>query len=53
VLACYPSADLLAIANAAGDLGPLYPKVGLPSNIIVDRLEEASKASEEKEAPQR
>nr|XP_051207337.1 uncharacterized protein LOC127323204 [Lolium perenne] len=53
VLARYPSANLLAIANAAGDLEPLYPKVGLPSNIIVDRLEEASKASEEKETPQR
>jgi hypothetical protein len=53
VLARYPLADLLAIANAAGDLGQLYPKVGLPSNIIVDRLEETSKASEEKELPQR
>ncbi|KAK1613753.1 hypothetical protein QYE76_019270 [Lolium multiflorum] len=44
VLVRYPSANLLAIANAVGDLEPLYPKVGLPSNIIVNRLEEASKA---------
>ena len=52
VLVRYPSADLLAIANAVGDLEPLYPKVELPSNIIVNRLEESSKASEEKETPQ-
>ncbi|KAK1613601.1 hypothetical protein QYE76_019118 [Lolium multiflorum] len=52
ILVRYPSADLLAIANAVGDLEPLYPKVGLPSNIIVNRLEESSKASEEKETPQ-
>ena len=52
VLVRYPSANLLAIANAVGDLEPLYPKVGLPATIIVDRLEETSKASEEKETPQ-
>ncbi|KAK1670533.1 hypothetical protein QYE76_058692 [Lolium multiflorum] len=52
VLVCYPSANLLSIANAVGDLEPLYPKVVLPSNIIVDRLEDSSKASEEKETPQ-
>ena len=51
VLVRYPSANLLAIANAVGDLEPLYPKVVLPSNIIVDRLEESSKTSEEKEIP--
>ncbi|KAK1663207.1 hypothetical protein QYE76_051366 [Lolium multiflorum] len=38
VLARYPSANLLAIANAVGDLEILYPKVLLPANIIVDRL---------------
>ena len=52
VLVRYPSANLLAIANAVGDLEPLYPKVVLSSNIIVDRLEESSKVSEEKETPQ-
>jgi hypothetical protein len=52
VLARYPSANLLSIANAVGDLEPLYPKVILPANIIVDRLEKDSKAPEEKETPQ-
>ncbi|KAK1646744.1 hypothetical protein QYE76_064549 [Lolium multiflorum] len=48
VLARYPSAGLLSIANATGDLEALYPKVLLPANIIVDRLEEDSKVPEEK-----
>ncbi|KAK1693731.1 hypothetical protein QYE76_010428 [Lolium multiflorum] len=52
VLARYPSADLLAIANAAGHVEPLYPKVGLPAAIIVERLEGTSVASEAKETPQ-
>ncbi|KAK1644399.1 hypothetical protein QYE76_062204 [Lolium multiflorum] len=52
VLARYPSAGLLSIANATGDLEALYPKVLLPANIIVDRLEEDSKAPEERGTPQ-
>jgi hypothetical protein len=52
VLARYPSANLLTIANAVGGLEQLYPKVVLPANIIVDRLEENSKAPEDKETPQ-
>ncbi|KAK1698632.1 hypothetical protein QYE76_015329 [Lolium multiflorum] len=52
VLARYPSANLLAIANAVGDLETLYPKVLLPANIIVDKLEEYSKVPEERETPQ-
>ncbi|KAK1697292.1 hypothetical protein QYE76_013989 [Lolium multiflorum] len=36
VLARYPSASLLSIANATGDLEALYPRVLLPANIIVD-----------------
>ncbi|KAK1629897.1 hypothetical protein QYE76_004212 [Lolium multiflorum] len=51
VLACYPSASLLSIANATGDLEVLYPKVLLPANIIVDRLEKDSQVPEEREAP--
>ncbi|KAK1604071.1 hypothetical protein QYE76_027744 [Lolium multiflorum] len=47
VLARYPSADLLTIANAVGDLETLYPKVLLPANIIVDKLEKESKVPEE------
>ncbi|KAK1610948.1 hypothetical protein QYE76_034621 [Lolium multiflorum] len=52
VLARYPSANLLTIANAVGDLKTLYPKVVLPANIIVDKLEEDSKVPEERETPQ-
>ncbi|KAK1683292.1 hypothetical protein QYE76_044140 [Lolium multiflorum] len=52
VLARYPSANLLSIAKAVGDLELLYPKVMLPANIIVDKLEKDSKAPEEKETPQ-
>ena len=48
VLARYPSANLLSIANAVGDLEALYPKVLLPANIIVDKLEKDSKVPEEK-----
>ncbi|KAK1630564.1 hypothetical protein QYE76_004879 [Lolium multiflorum] len=51
VLARYPS-NLLSIANATGDLEALYPKVLLPANIIVDRLEEDSKVPEERGTPQ-
>ncbi|KAK1605403.1 hypothetical protein QYE76_029076 [Lolium multiflorum] len=43
VLARYPSASLLSIANATGDLETLYPKVLLPANMIVDKLEKDSK----------
>ncbi|KAK1643738.1 hypothetical protein QYE76_061543 [Lolium multiflorum] len=43
---------LLSIANATGDFEELYPKVLVPANIIVDRLEEESNAPEEKETPQ-
>ncbi|KAK1617126.1 hypothetical protein QYE76_022643 [Lolium multiflorum] len=52
VLARYPSANLLSIANATGDLETLYPKVLLPANMIVDKLEKDSKAPEEKDTPQ-
>ncbi|KAK1685756.1 hypothetical protein QYE76_046604 [Lolium multiflorum] len=52
VLARYPSAGLLSIANVTGELEALYPKVLLPANIIVDRLERDSNVLEEKETPQ-
>ncbi|KAK1643060.1 hypothetical protein QYE76_060865 [Lolium multiflorum] len=52
VLARYPSACLLSIADATGDFEELYPKVLVPANIIVDRLEEESNAPEERETPQ-
>ena len=52
VLARYPSANLLSIANATGDLETLYPKVLLPANMIVDKMEKDSKVPEEKDTPQ-
>ncbi|KAK1669774.1 hypothetical protein QYE76_057933 [Lolium multiflorum] len=52
VLARYPSASLLSIANAMATLEVLYPKVLLPANIIVDRLEKDSKVPKERETPQ-
>ncbi|KAK1697417.1 hypothetical protein QYE76_014114 [Lolium multiflorum] len=52
VLARYPSANLLSIANAVGALETMYPKVVLPANIIVDKLEKDSRVPEEREAPQ-
>jgi hypothetical protein len=52
VLARYPSAGLLSIANVTGDLEALYPKVLLPANIVVDRLEEDSRVPEERGTPQ-
>ncbi|KAK1681130.1 hypothetical protein QYE76_041978 [Lolium multiflorum] len=51
ILARYPSANLLTIANAVGDLETLYPKELLPANIIVERLEKDSKVPEERETP--
>ncbi|KAK1605614.1 hypothetical protein QYE76_029287 [Lolium multiflorum] len=47
------NSNLLTIANAVGDLETLYPKVLLPANIIVDKLEKDSKVPEERETPQR
>ncbi|KAK1694710.1 hypothetical protein QYE76_011407 [Lolium multiflorum] len=52
MLARYPSANLMSIANATGDLEVLYPKVLLPANVIVDRLEKDSQVPEEREAAQ-
>ncbi|KAK1653341.1 hypothetical protein QYE76_071146 [Lolium multiflorum] len=43
---------LLSIANVTGDLDALYPKVLLPANIIVDRLEKDSRVPEERGTPQ-
>ncbi|KAK1663688.1 hypothetical protein QYE76_051847 [Lolium multiflorum] len=52
VLARYPSTNLLSIAKAVGDLELLYPKVMLPANMIVDKIEKDSKEPEEKDTPQ-
>ncbi|KAK1649710.1 hypothetical protein QYE76_067515 [Lolium multiflorum] len=52
LLALMSEFGLLSIANATGDLEALYPKVLLPANIIVDRLEEDSRVPEERGTPQ-
>ncbi|KAK1609244.1 hypothetical protein QYE76_032917 [Lolium multiflorum] len=52
LLALMSEFGLLSIANATGDLEALYPKVLLPANIIVDRLEENSRVPEERGTPQ-
>ncbi|KAK1651289.1 hypothetical protein QYE76_069094 [Lolium multiflorum] len=52
LLALMSEFGLLSIANATGTLEELYPKVLLPANIIVDRLEKDSRVPEERGAPQ-
>ncbi|KAK1660386.1 hypothetical protein QYE76_048545 [Lolium multiflorum] len=52
LLALMSEFGLLSIANVTGDLDALYPKVLLPANIIVDRLEKDSMVPEERKAPQ-
>jgi hypothetical protein len=42
----------MTIANADGELGPLYPKVEVPATIVIERLEDSSIAAEEVEGPQ-
>jgi hypothetical protein len=51
VLVRHPSADLVTIANADGDLKPVYLMVEVPAAIVIERLEESSTATEEVEAP--
>jgi hypothetical protein len=43
---------LVIISNATGDLETLYPKVLLPANMTVNKLEKDSKVPEEKETRQ-
>ncbi|KAK1665740.1 hypothetical protein QYE76_053899 [Lolium multiflorum] len=52
LLALMSEFGLLSIANVTGDLDALYPKVLLPANIIVDRLEKDSVVPEERRTPQ-
>ncbi|KAK1693832.1 hypothetical protein QYE76_010529 [Lolium multiflorum] len=52
LLALMSEFGLLSIANVTGDLDALYPKVLLPANIIVDRLEKDSRVPEERGTPQ-
>jgi hypothetical protein len=43
VLSNYPSLNLMAIANADGDVSRFYPSVKIPASIVIERLEENSK----------
>jgi hypothetical protein len=43
VLSKHPSANLMAIANADGDVNRLYPAVKVPASIVIERLENSSK----------
>jgi hypothetical protein len=47
LLSKHPSIDLMAIANADGDVGHLFAKAHIPSTIVVDRMEQNSKVVEE------
>jgi hypothetical protein len=47
LLSKHPSVDLMAIANADGDVGHLFAKAHIPSTIVIDRLEHSSKVIEE------
>jgi hypothetical protein len=47
VLSKHPSADLMAIANADGNIGHLFSKTQIPAAIIIDRLEDSSRVIKE------
>jgi hypothetical protein len=51
VLLRHPSANLMVIANADGDVGYLFPEAEIPATIVVERHEDSSKAVEEAEVP--
>jgi hypothetical protein len=48
----HPSENLMTIANAHGDVGHIFPEAEIPSTIVVERLEDRSKAVEEAEVPE-
>jgi hypothetical protein len=43
VLLKNPTANLMAIANANGDVSQCYPAVKVPASIVIERLEDNSK----------
>ena len=52
VLSRHPSANLMAIANADGNIGHLFAKAKIPAAIVIERLEDSSKADEEARIPE-
>jgi hypothetical protein len=53
VLSKHPSANLMAIANADGNVGLLYSKARVPAVIAIERLEGSSKVNEEARIPEK
>ena len=51
VLSQHPSLDLMAIANADGDVSRFYTSVKVPASIVIDRLEDSSKVDVPIEIP--
>jgi hypothetical protein len=52
VLSRYPSTNLMAIANADGNVGYLFVKAKIPAAIAIDRLEDSSKVDDEAKNPE-
>jgi hypothetical protein len=46
LLSKHPAIDLIAVANAEGDVDHLFDKAFIPSSIVADRLERSSKVDE-------
>jgi hypothetical protein len=51
VLSKHPSLDLMAIANADGDVSRFYAAMKVPAFIVIDRLEDSSKIDVPAEIP--
>jgi hypothetical protein len=49
VLLRHPSTNLMAIANADGNVGHLFAKAKIPAAIAIERLEDSSKVGDEVE----
>jgi hypothetical protein len=52
VLSRHPSANLMAIANADGNVGHIFAMAKIPAAIAIDRLEHGSKVDEEAKNPE-
>jgi hypothetical protein len=51
VLSKHPSANLMAIANADGNVGHLFAQAKIPAAIAIEMLEDSSKADDEAKNP--
>jgi hypothetical protein len=47
VLSKHPSANLMAIENADGNVGHLFAKANIPTAVAIERLEDSSKVDDE------